>query len=101
VALDTPEAIAARAGGSRVRFVPSQPVDEQTLRAIPGVNEIERKERYVTVTGTGDLAGSLIAALAAIGVRVSELEARTGNLEDAFIKLTKDDASSVAKGVQT
>jgi ABC-2 type transport system ATP-binding protein len=99
-ALDTPEAIAARAGGSRVRFVPSQPVDEQTLRAIPGVNEIERKERYVTVTGTGDLAGSLINALAAIGVRVSEVEARTGNLEDAFIRLTKDDASSVGKGVQ-
>ena len=100
IALDTPEAIAARAGGSRVRFVPSQPVDDQTLRAIPGVNEIERKERYVTVTGTGDLAGSLINALTAIGVRVSEVEARSGNLEDAFIKLTKEDASSVGKGVQ-
>jgi ABC-2 type transport system ATP-binding protein len=99
-ALDTPEAIAAKAGGSRVRFAPSQPVDDQTLRAIPGVNEIERKERYVTVTGTGDLAGSLINALAAIGVRVSEVEARAGNLEDAFIKLTKEDASSVGKGVQ-
>jgi ABC-2 type transport system ATP-binding protein len=100
VALDTPEAIAATAGVSRVRFVPSQPVDEQTLRAIPGVREIERKERYVTVTGTGDLAGSLTNALAAIGVRVSNLEARTGNLEDAFIKLTKDDASTVGKDVQ-
>jgi ABC-2 type transport system ATP-binding protein len=100
VALDTPEAIAARAGGSRVRFVPSQPVDDQTLRAIPGVSEIERKERYVTVTGTGDLAGSLINALAAIGVRVSDVEARTGNLEDAFIKLTKDDVSSVGRVVQ-
>jgi ABC-2 type transport system ATP-binding protein len=55
-ALDTPEAIAAQAGGSRVRFISSQPVDELTLRAIPGVNGIERKQRYVTVTGTGDLA---------------------------------------------
>jgi ABC-2 type transport system ATP-binding protein len=101
VALDTPEAIAAKAGGSRVRFVPSQPVDEQTLRAIPGVKEIERKEKYVTVTGTGDLSGTLINALAAVGVRVSDVEARTGNLEDAFIKLTKDDVSSVGKEVQT
>jgi ABC-2 type transport system ATP-binding protein len=101
IELDRPEVIAARAGGSRVRFVPSQPVDEQTLRAIPGVNEIERKAGYVTVTGTGDLAGSLINALAAIGVRVSDLEARTGNLEDAFIRLTKEDDSSVGKGVQT
>jgi ABC-2 type transport system ATP-binding protein len=99
-ALDTPEAIAAKAGGSRVRFVPSQPVDDETLRAIPGVNEIERKERYVTVTGTGDLAAALIDTLAAIGVRVSEVEARSGNLDDAFIKLTRDDASTVGQGVQ-
>ncbi len=99
-ALDTPEAIAAKSGGSRVRFAVTQPVDEQTLRAIPGVNEIERKDRYITVTGTGDLAGAVINALAAIGVRVSEVEARAGNLEDAFIKLTKDDASSAGKGVQ-
>jgi ABC-2 type transport system ATP-binding protein len=93
-ALDTPEAIAAKAGGSRVRFVPSQPVDEQTLRAIPGVNEIERKQRYVTVIGTGDLAPSVITALAAMGIQVSDVEARAGNLEDAFLKLTKDDAST-------
>jgi ABC-2 type transport system ATP-binding protein len=99
-ALDSPEAIAAKAGGSRVRFVPSQPVDDATLRAIPGVNEIERKERYVTVTGTGDLAAALIDTLAAIGVRVSEVEARSGNLDDAFIKLTRDDASTVGQGVQ-
>jgi len=100
IELDTPEAIAAKAGGSRVRFVPSQPVGEQTLRAIPGVNEIERKERYITVTGTGDLAGELINALAALGVRVSEIEARVGNLDDAFIKLTRDSTSTVGKEVQ-
>ena len=94
-ALDTPEAIAAQAGGSIVRFAPSQPVDDQTLRTIPGVNDIERKERYIIVTGTGDLAGSLINALAAIGVRVAELEARHGNLDDAFIKLTRDGPSTV------
>jgi ABC-2 type transport system ATP-binding protein len=99
-ALDTPEAIAAKAGGSRVRFVPSQPVDDATLRAIPGVNEIERKERYVTVTGTGDLAAALINTLATIGVRVSEVEARSGNLDDAFIKLTRDDAATVGQGAQ-
>jgi ABC-2 type transport system ATP-binding protein len=100
-ALDTPEAIAATAGGSRVRFVPSQPVGEQTLRAIPGVNEIERKQRYITVIGTGDLAPAVITALAAIGVGVSDVEARAGNLEDAFIKLTKDDGASVGGGDET
>ena len=100
MALDTPEAIAAQAGGSRVRFVPSQSVNDEILRSIPGVHEIERKERYVTVTGTGDLSGSLISALAKVGVGVSDLEARRGNLEDAFIKLTRDVAPGVLEGVR-
>jgi len=64
------------------------------------MNEIERKARYHSVTGIDDLSGVLISALAAIGVRVSNVEARTGNLEDAFIKVTRDDASTDAKGVQ-
>ena len=98
--LDTPEAIAALAGGNRVRFVPSQPVDDKTLYAISGVVEVERKERYITVTGTGDLAASVINSLARIGVHVSDIEARGGNLDDAFVKLTTHDASSASGGVQ-
>jgi len=92
-ALDTPEAIAAMAGGNRVRFIPSKPVDDRTLYAIEGVDQVERKERYVTVYGTGDLAASVINSLAKIGVSASEIEARTGNLDDAFVKLTRDDGS--------
>jgi ABC-2 type transport system ATP-binding protein len=99
-ALDTPEALAATAGGRRVRFAPSQPVDDQTLRAIPGVNEIERKQRYITVTGMGDLAPAVITALAAIGVQVADLEARAGNLEDAFLRLTKNGASTNEGGTE-
>jgi ABC-2 type transport system ATP-binding protein len=99
IALDTPEAIAAAAGVKRVRFVPSQPVVDNTLYAVQGVQVVERKERYVTVTGTGDLAASLINALADMGVQVSELEARSGNLDDAFIKLTRETASA-AEDVQ-
>ena len=98
--LDTPEAIAAQAGGNRLRFVPSQPVDDKTLYAIPGVQVVERKDRYVTVTGTGDLAASLLNALAAMGVQVSELEARRGNLDDAFIRLTRDSAPAASEEAQ-
>ncbi len=100
VVLDTPEAIAALAGGNRVRFVPSQPVDDKTLHAIPGVVGVERKERYITVTGTGDLAASVINSLAKIGVHVSEIEARGGNLDDAFVKLTTHDVSNRSGGNQ-
>jgi ABC-2 type transport system ATP-binding protein len=99
-ALDAPEAIATEAGINRVRFVPSQPVDDEALYAVGGVRAVERKDRFVTVMGTGDLAASLINALAADGVQVSELEARGGNLDDAFIRLTRDDASALAEEVQ-
>ena len=61
------------------------------------MTEIERNERYLRVTGTGDLSRVLIDALAAIGVRLSNVGASTGNLEDAS-KLTKDDALTVGKG---
>ena len=98
--LDNPEAIAAEAGGNRVCFVPSRPVDDETLYAIQGLQMVERKDRYVTVTGTGDLAASLINALAAMGVRVSELEARRGNLDDAFVRLTRDTASAGSEEVR-
>lgn len=99
-ALDTPEAMAARAGENRVRFVPSQPVSDAVLRAMPGVGGIERKGRYITVTGSGDLAASLINELTRAGVSVSEVEARTGNLEDAFIRLTQGSGRSSSGGVE-
>ena len=98
--LDTPEAIAATAGGTRVRFVPSRQVDDKTLLAIPGVTQVERKERYVTVIGNGDLALSVMSSLAKIGVSVSELEAKKGSLDDAFVELTKDGQSKVSAGIQ-
>ena len=95
--LDTPEAIAAMSAGSRMRFVPSKPVDDKVLYAITGVSNVERKERFVTVTGTGDLAASVVYSLEKIGVHVSEIEARTGNLDDAFVELTRG-ASTDAPG---
>lgn len=98
--LDTPEAIAATAGGTRVRFVPTRQVDDSALLAIPGVTQVERKERYMTVIGNGDLALSVVSALAKIGVSVSELEARKGSLDDAFVGLTKDGQSKVSGGAQ-
>jgi len=100
VVLDTPEAIAAQAGGSRVRFVPSKPVDDTTLNSIPGVKTVERREAYVTVTGTGDLAASVIYSLEKLGIYASDIDARHGNLDDAFVKLTKADSPMIQAGAQ-
>jgi len=89
-ALDTPEAIAALAGVSKVRFVPSQPVTDDVLYAVSGVHSVDRKGPLINVMGAGDLAASLMHALTQRGVEMQDLESRRGNLEDAFIKMTRD-----------
>jgi len=52
----------------------------------------------IRITGTGDLATALITALARIDVQMSNLDARQGNLDDAFVKLTRDEAALVPGG---
>lgn len=94
--LDTPEAIVALAARKRVHFILSKPLDDKTLSSIPGVIQIERKEKYITVIGTGDLAMTVINYLAKIGVSVSDLEARGGTLDDAFVNLISEDTLGVS-----
>lgn len=98
IMLDTPEAIAAQAGESRMRFIPSKPVEDTVLNSIPGVKRIERKEVYVTVIGTGDLAASVIYSLEKQGIYISDIDARRGNLDDAFVKLTTLDTPKIRVG---
>ncbi len=90
VALDSPEAVAERSGGKRIRFTLSSPLDDAALMTIPGVVNVERKEKYITVNGTGDLAANVIYALAAMGIKVSDIEATGGNLDEAFVSLARE-----------
>jgi ABC-2 type transport system ATP-binding protein len=89
VALDTPANLAARArGGKVVRFRPSGPFDDQVLRQLPEVTQVERQSQRVIVTGTSELVNAVLFALAAVGVSALDVELDTSNLEDAFVKLT-------------
>ncbi len=89
VAIDTPEGLAGRAAvDQRVRFVPSKPFDDRLLTGLPGVDSVEHEGEHVVVTGSGELANSVILTLAAAGVTATELHLDTANLEDAFVALT-------------
>ena len=89
VAIDSPAALAERAGGGkRVRFVPSRPFDDRLLTDLPEVTSFERQGHHVLVNGTGDLVNTVILTLATAGVTASDLEVVSGTLEDAFVKLT-------------
>jgi ABC-2 type transport system ATP-binding protein len=89
VAIDTPEGLADRAGvAKRVCFVPSAPFDDRLLTGVPGVRSVEHDGEHVVVTGSGELANTVILTLAAAGVTATDLRLDSANLEDAFVQMT-------------
>jgi ABC-2 type transport system ATP-binding protein len=88
-ALDTPAGLTALArGGKQVRFVPSAPFDDRLLAELPEVRTVEHTGSHVIVTGAGQLVNAIILRLATAGVTARDVELDSGNLEDAFVKLT-------------
>jgi ABC-2 type transport system ATP-binding protein len=89
VALDTPDGLAEKVtGGKQVRFVPSQPFDDQLLKALPEVKTIEYQGKHVKVVGSGQLVNAIIQTLAQNGVEALDIQSEGATLEDAFVKLT-------------
>jgi ABC-2 type transport system ATP-binding protein len=99
VAIDTPEALAGRAGvEKRVRFVPSRPFDDALLTRLPEVSSLEHDGDHVVVTGSGELANVVILTLADNGVTANDMHLDTANLEDAFVALTGRHIHEVVPG---
>ncbi|GAA1224497.1 ABC transporter ATP-binding protein [Kitasatospora nipponensis] len=89
IALDTPAALAARAGrGQRMRFRPSAPLDERLLLALPEVTALRRHGSQLEVTGTGNLVHAVTSLLARRQIIAADLRVEQGTLDDAFIALT-------------
>ena len=89
VALDTPSALVrGLRAGQRLRFRPLTPFDPNGLRALPGVERVDRDRDQVVVTGDGPLLATVAAALADRAVPVADLRTEEASLEDAFLALT-------------
>ncbi|MCK2221556.1 ABC transporter ATP-binding protein [Actinomadura sp. ATCC 31491] len=89
VALDTPEGLVKLAGdAARMEFRPTAPVPDDVLAGLPGVRAVTRDRGRVVVTGTGDMAVTVIEALSARHVRPRELRVEHPTLDDAFLTLT-------------
>jgi len=92
VAQGTPAALAAQEGsGVFVQFVPSGPVDDRILTALPGVTSVEHKGSRIIVAGSGDITSSVIYELLKADVTVKDIQLKNGSLEDAFVKLIQTD----------
>jgi ABC-2 type transport system ATP-binding protein len=93
IAIDTPAALAARAGAQRISFRPSGALDVARMRALPEVHEVRREGERIVAEGGGDLVAAVVAALVRDGVIPEQTRIEQSTLDDAFVALTADDAS--------
>jgi ABC-2 type transport system ATP-binding protein len=89
VALETPAAIVAQAGGEhRLRFVPSVPVDSTRLAGLAEVTDVEQRQDALVVTGNEQVVQVVLAWLDREQVVAAQLWVVQPNLDDAFVALT-------------
>jgi ABC-2 type transport system ATP-binding protein len=89
VAVDSPAGLAGRAEQTqRMRFRPSEPLDEELLRALPEVTGVTRHGGQLEVSGTGNLVQAVTSLLARRHVIAADLRVEQTTLDDAFIALT-------------
>lgn len=89
-ALDTPEGLIARATqATSTSFVPSQTVDLEALRAVPGVAALRVRGDRVVVEGSEGSALRLLAELTAQDVTPRRLRVEEGTLASAYLDLTE------------
>jgi ABC-2 type transport system ATP-binding protein len=102
VAADTPESLAANVhADQRMSFLPSVPFDFAILEQLSDVHSVTTTGERVVVTGTDDVASSVIIALHERGVSVGRLRVDQPSLDDAFVALTANDEDpSVLKGAE-
>ena len=90
VALDTPQNLIDSLGAeNRVVFEVDAHLDEESLRAVPGVVRVERIGERVVVYGQKDgLVSGVVNALETGGIRFENLRTEQPTLEDVFLALT-------------
>jgi ABC-2 type transport system ATP-binding protein len=92
VAVDTPAGLTARAGGAqRMRFRPSEPVEEVLLLALPEVTGVTRNGRHLEVSGTENVVQAVTAFLARRQIIAADLRVEQTTLDDAYLALTSSE----------
>jgi ABC-2 type transport system ATP-binding protein len=89
VALDTPHHLIESSGmEERIIFEGNVP-NVGELKSIKGVLDVQENQGGVTVSGKGaDLLQNVVSYLQAKGINYKNLQTKTPNLEDVFLKLT-------------
>jgi ABC-2 type transport system ATP-binding protein len=90
VDVDTPRGLVRRHCPERTIVVSTDdPSAEQHLQRLPQVRGVQRTNGQVSISGDGDeLVGRVIQCLSETGIRVTDFQTISPNLEDVFLKLT-------------
>ena len=89
VATDTPAGLIARVNSEqRIRFRPSDEIDQAILAGLPEVRSVTVDGRHITVTGDGNLLHAVSSALVRADVTATEMHLDRASLDDAFLTLT-------------
>ena len=89
VAVDTPAGLAERnGGGQRMRFRPSEPVEDVEFLALPEVATVTRHGAQIELSGNVQLVQAVTTLLARRQIIAEGLRVEQSSLDDAFINLT-------------
>lgn len=88
--IDTPERLVARHCPERMVVLTTTDVSvEAQLRALPGVEHVERQDNRFTIHGRGDdFVGAVIRGVSAHAIPVQDFRTVYPTLEDVFLRLT-------------
>jgi ABC-2 type transport system ATP-binding protein len=88
-ALGTPAGLIAEISSEqRIRFRPSQPLDDDVLTALPEVSQVLHHGGQLEVVGTGNLLHAVTSVLATRQIIAADLRVEQATLDDAFVRLT-------------
>ncbi|GAA2080457.1 ABC transporter ATP-binding protein [Actinomadura alba] len=93
VALDSPAGLIDRsASAAVVSFIPSEPLGDDELAALPAVKSVERgDDDTLVISGTDETVSALMSMLAQRRITARRLRVTEGTLDDAFLDLTEQE----------
>ncbi|CAM3105195.1 ABC transporter ATP-binding protein [Saccharomonospora xinjiangensis] len=99
VASGTPAGLVATAEeGQRIRFRPSEALDDDLVLALPDVHAVERQGSHIVVSGTNDVLHAVTSLLARRHIIAHDLRVNQTTLDDVFISLTGRPLESTEEG---
>ncbi|MEY7972680.1 ABC transporter ATP-binding protein [Saccharomonospora xinjiangensis] len=99
VATGTPAGLVATAEeGQRIRFRPSEAIDDDLVLALPDVHAVERQGSHIVVSGTNDVLHAVTSLLARRHIIAHDLRVNQTTLDDVFVSLTGRPLESTEEG---